>query len=180
MIEECRFCVREQINARKPYGEEYNGIVITLYHDTPAIIWDCHVVRQCTSVSRPDRPDAAPVNISWKRINHLLGTFTAAKEKVVAVGWTLAGAAGHAASLDTVLGAIEDSTTNSNKEGKHDTEGNGQEVYVWCVHCRHAPSSWFEWWWRWRWQHISSKRSYGNGFSAGYIIISPLLMQSPA
>ena len=85
MIEECRFCVREQINARKPYGEEYNGIAITLYHNT-AIIWDGHVVRQCTSVSRPDGPDAAPEGISWKGKNHLLGTFTAAKEKVVAVG----------------------------------------------------------------------------------------------
>jgi hypothetical protein len=45
-------------------------------------------VRHCTSVSRwPDGADAAPVSAgSWTSVNHLFGTFTAAKEKVVAAG----------------------------------------------------------------------------------------------
>ena len=63
-----------------------SGVVIKLYHGT-AISWDGRVIRHCTSVSRPDGADSAPVSAgSWTSVNHLFGTFTAAKEKVVAAG----------------------------------------------------------------------------------------------
>lgn len=37
-------------------------------------------------MSRPDGPGSAPVGSGWTSVNHLFGTFTAAKEKIVAAG----------------------------------------------------------------------------------------------
>ncbi|KAI2511779.1 hypothetical protein MHU86_2673 [Fragilaria crotonensis] len=43
--------------------------------------WDGRALRHCMSVSRPDGEGAG-----WTGVNHLFGTFTAAKEKIVAAG----------------------------------------------------------------------------------------------
>jgi hypothetical protein len=58
-------------------GTHYNGIAIKLRHGT-AISWDGRVVRPCTAVPCP--------GVS----NHVYGTFTAAKERIVGVGCALA------------------------------------------------------------------------------------------
>jgi hypothetical protein len=59
---------------------------VKLYHGT-AISWDGRAVRHCMSVSQPDGPGTAPVRSGcWNGNNHLYGTFTAAKEKIVAAG----------------------------------------------------------------------------------------------
>jgi hypothetical protein len=80
------YFVLPNLHGRRLCGAEYNGVVIKLYHGT-AISWDGRVIRHCTSVSRPDGADSAPVSAgSWTSVNHLFGTFTAAKEKVVAAG----------------------------------------------------------------------------------------------
>ncbi|KAI2505723.1 hypothetical protein MHU86_8685 [Fragilaria crotonensis] len=70
---------------KRKCGTDYNGIAIKLSHAT-AISWDGRALRHCTSVSRPDGEGAAPVGTGWKGANHLFGTFTAAKEKIVAAG----------------------------------------------------------------------------------------------
>ena len=54
-------------------GTHYNGIAIKLRHGT-AISWDGRVVRHCTAVPCP--------GVS----NHVYGTFTAAKERIVWCG----------------------------------------------------------------------------------------------
>jgi hypothetical protein len=58
-------------------GTHYNGIAINLRHGT-AISWDGRVVRHCTAVPCP--------GVS----NHVYGTFTAARERIVGVGRALA------------------------------------------------------------------------------------------
>jgi hypothetical protein len=87
------YFVLPNLHGRRPDGSEYNGVAIMLYHGT-AISWDGRVVRHCTSVSRPDGPGRPTVGAGLTSMNHLYGTFTAAKEKIVAAG--RAHAAGHA------------------------------------------------------------------------------------
>jgi hypothetical protein len=62
----------------------FNGIAIKLRHGT-AISWDGRLIRHCTSVARPDGPGGCLAG-SGEHINHLYGTFTAAKEKIVECG----------------------------------------------------------------------------------------------
>jgi hypothetical protein len=66
-------------------GRMYNGIAIRLCHGT-AISWDGRVVRHGTSVSRPDGPGTPIVGTNSGHVNHLYGTFTAAKERIVNAG----------------------------------------------------------------------------------------------
>jgi hypothetical protein len=72
-------------HGRRPCGAEYNGIAVKLHHGT-AISWDGRVVRHCTTMSLPDATDTQPVCAGWTTKNRVFGTFTAAKEKVVAAG----------------------------------------------------------------------------------------------
>ena len=48
--------------------------------------WDDRVVQHCTSVPWPDGAETPTVGADWTSENHLYGTFTAAKEKIVAAG----------------------------------------------------------------------------------------------
>jgi hypothetical protein len=59
-------------------GTHFNGIAIKLRHGT-VISWDGRVVKHCTAVPIPGGN------------NHVYGTFTAAKERIVGVGRALAG-----------------------------------------------------------------------------------------
>ena len=79
------YFVLPNLHGRTLDGSEYNGVAIKLYHGT-AISWDGRVVRHCTSVSRPDGAETPTVGADWTSENHLYGTFTAAKEKIVAAG----------------------------------------------------------------------------------------------
>ena len=63
----------------------FNGIAIKLRHGT-AISWDGRLIRHCTSVARPDGPKGSLAGSGGKQTNHLYGTFTAAKEKIVEAG----------------------------------------------------------------------------------------------
>ena len=74
-------------------GTHYNGIAIKLRHGT-AISWDGRVVRHCTAVPCP--------GVS----NHVYGTFTAAKERIVGVGRALVA---RSSLLDGVrVGSVDD------------------------------------------------------------------------
>ena len=79
------YFVLPNLYGRRSDGSEYDGVAIKLYHGT-AISWDGRVVRHCTSVSRPDGAETPTVGAGWTSENHLYGTFTAAKEKIVAAG----------------------------------------------------------------------------------------------
>jgi hypothetical protein len=64
-------------------GETFNGVAIKLRHGT-AISWDGRVIRHCTSLSRPDGAEGKIIGQGTR--NHLYGTFTAAKERIVSSG----------------------------------------------------------------------------------------------
>ena len=70
---------------------EFHGVAVRL-RDGVAISWDGRVVRHCTSVSHPDGMDEPRVGAEKDKVfeNHLYGTFTAAKERVVQAGRLLA------------------------------------------------------------------------------------------
>ncbi len=59
-------------------------LAIKLSHGV-AISWDGRIIRHCTSLSKPDGSDGKRVGEGRHR-NHLYGTFTAAKERVVNAG----------------------------------------------------------------------------------------------
>ncbi len=59
-------------------GTHFNGIALKVRHGT-VISWDGRVVKHYTAVPIPGGN------------NHVYGTFTAAKERIVGVGCTLAG-----------------------------------------------------------------------------------------
>jgi hypothetical protein len=70
-------------------GNPYNGMAVKLYHGT-AISWDGRVIRHCTSLTSPDgRPETQFVSES---LNHVYGTFSAAKERIGNVGQRIAAA----------------------------------------------------------------------------------------
>ena len=82
-------------------GRMYNGIAIRLRHGT-AISWDGRVVRHGTSVSHPDGLGTPIVGHSGGHSNHLYGTFTAAKERVVNAGRARAATATATATASTM------------------------------------------------------------------------------
>ncbi len=70
------------MHGRRWDGSEYNGVTIKLVHRT-AMSWDDRVVQHCTSVSWPDGAETPTGGAGWTSENHLCGTFTAAKEKIL-------------------------------------------------------------------------------------------------
>jgi hypothetical protein len=70
-------------------GRMYNGINICLCHGT-AISWDGRVIRHGTSVSHHNGWNAQIIHINGGHFNHLYGTFTEAKERIVNAGRTRA------------------------------------------------------------------------------------------
>ena len=82
------YFVMPNVHGIRPDGSgSFNGLAIKIRHGT-AISWDGRVIRHCTSVSRPDGPETpfASGPGRKKTTNHLFGTFTAAKEKIVHAG----------------------------------------------------------------------------------------------
>jgi hypothetical protein len=70
-------------------GNPFNSVAVKLHHGT-AISWDGRVIRHCTSLTSPDgRPETQFVSESS---NHVYGTFSAAKERIVNVGRCIAAA----------------------------------------------------------------------------------------
>ena len=74
----------------RPDGTPYNGIAIRIRHGV-ALSWDGRQVRHCTSLSCPN--GEGPFSEDNKP-NYLYGTFTAAKDRIVALGRRLATAGG--------------------------------------------------------------------------------------
>jgi hypothetical protein len=73
-----RFFLLPNVHGVRDDGTHFNGIAIKLRHGT-VISWDGRVVKHCTTVPIPGGN------------NHVHGTFTAAKERIVGVGRALAG-----------------------------------------------------------------------------------------
>jgi hypothetical protein len=65
-------------------GKAFEGVAIKLRHGT-AISWDC-IIRHSTSLSRPDGVGTHVVGSRKGTVNHLYGTFTCAKERLVNAG----------------------------------------------------------------------------------------------
>jgi hypothetical protein len=81
------FFVLPNVHGKKPDGTEFRGMAVKLGHGV-AISWDGRVIRHCTSASHPDgmeRGRVGEVKDSHFK-NHLYGTFSAAKEKIVRMG----------------------------------------------------------------------------------------------
>jgi hypothetical protein len=78
----------------KPNGQPFPGIAIKLRHGV-AISWDGRIIRHCTSLSKPDGVGGKFLVRDGRNrfVNHLYGTFTAAKERIVQAGRLLAAAA---------------------------------------------------------------------------------------
>ena len=87
------YFVMPNLHGMKPNGQPFAGIAIKLRHGV-AISWDGRIIRHCTSLSKPDGVGGKLVGDGRNRfVNHLYGTFTAAKERVVQAGRLLAAAA---------------------------------------------------------------------------------------
>jgi hypothetical protein len=90
------FFVLPNVHGLKPDGvTKFRGMAVKLGHGV-AISWDGRVVRHCTSVSHPDGMEygrVGEVRDSFFR-NHLYGTFTAAKERIVRAGRAFSAASG--------------------------------------------------------------------------------------
>ena len=83
------FFVMPNLYSKHPDGKPFAGVAIRLTHGV-AISWDGRIIRHCTSLSEPDGPDGKRVGAGeGGHGNHLYGTFTAAKERVVSAGRTL-------------------------------------------------------------------------------------------
>ena len=78
------FFVMPNIHGRGPDGAPFAGVAIRLTHGV-AISWDGRVIRHCTSLSKPNGDDGKRVG-KGRHTNHLYGTFTVAKERVVNAG----------------------------------------------------------------------------------------------
>jgi len=82
------FFVLPSVHGLKPDGvTKFRGLAVKLGHGV-AISWDGREIRHCTSVSHPDGMECGrvgEVRDSHFR-NHLYGTFTAAKERIVRTG----------------------------------------------------------------------------------------------
>jgi hypothetical protein len=72
------FFLLPNVHGVRDDSTHFNGIAIKLRHGT-VISWDGRVVKHCTAVPIPGGN------------NHVYGTFTAAKERIVGVGCALAG-----------------------------------------------------------------------------------------
>jgi hypothetical protein len=97
------YFVMPNLHGTRPDGRPFAGVAIKLGHGV-AISWDGRVIRHCTSLSMPDGIDGARVGEGKKRFkNHLYGTFTAAKERVVQAGRLQSAAAAASQPVPTPL-----------------------------------------------------------------------------
>ena len=108
------YFIMPNVHGRKLDGSLFDGLVIKLFHGA-AISWDGRVVRHCTSITMPDGledEEGAPVGGHRERdfANHVYGTFTAAKERIVQAG-RFAAAAGAAMLGDVPIGDAVGPTT---------------------------------------------------------------------
>ena len=78
------FFIMPNLHGTRPDGTHFAGEAVKLTHDV-AISWDGRIIRHCTSLSKPDGPTGKRVGEEGHR-NHLYGTFTAAKERIVNAG----------------------------------------------------------------------------------------------
>jgi hypothetical protein len=88
------FFVLPNVHGTKPDGRStFRGMAVRLGHGV-AISWDGRVIRHCTSVSHPDGMENGRVGgaVDSHFHNHLYGTFTAAKERIVQAGRVLSAA----------------------------------------------------------------------------------------
>ncbi|KAI2491237.1 hypothetical protein MHU86_23343 [Fragilaria crotonensis] len=81
------FFVLPNLHGQRPDRTTFRGVAVKLSHGI-AISWDGRVVRHCTSVSHPDGVDGGRLGgVGAAQLeNHLYGTFTAAKERIVQAG----------------------------------------------------------------------------------------------
>ena len=88
------YFIMPNVHGTRLDGPPFAGVAIKLRHGT-AISWDGRVVRHCTSITMPDGIDGrSPLDSHRKRdfANHVYGTFTAAKERIVEAGRRFAAA----------------------------------------------------------------------------------------
>jgi hypothetical protein len=108
------FFVLPNVHGLKPDGvSKFRGLAVKLGHGV-AISWDGRVIRHCTSVSHPDGMECGRVGVvkdSHFR-NHLYGTFTAAKERIVRVGRA------QSAASDSVSPSVVDALRCSLRKGE--------------------------------------------------------------
>jgi hypothetical protein len=107
------YFVMPNVHGTRADGEPFSGLVVRLYHGV-AISWDGRVIRHCTSVSKPDGEDSAGVSSGGGQRfrNHLYGTFTACKEKVVRAGRAKACAALSSTCKDETNRGVTTSSPN--------------------------------------------------------------------
>lgn len=86
------FFIMPNIYGKRPDGTSFSGLAVKLHHGT-AISWDGRVIRHCTSLSKPDGSDGPVVKAGERQRfkNHVFGTFTAAKERIVQAGRAASG-----------------------------------------------------------------------------------------
>ncbi|KAI2512275.1 hypothetical protein MHU86_2151 [Fragilaria crotonensis] len=84
-------------------GAPFNGVAVKLYHGT-AISWDGRVIRHCTSLTCPDGTGKPYGGGDHPTLNHVYGTFSAAKERIVNAGRCRAAAAAAAGCPVTASG----------------------------------------------------------------------------
>ncbi len=97
------FFVMPNLHGIRPDGRPFRGAVIQLSYWT-AISWDGFVIRHATSHSKPNGVDGMrDGDAGFFPRNHLFGTFTAAKERVIKVGRALSNATAKANSWHSPL-----------------------------------------------------------------------------
>jgi hypothetical protein len=83
------FFVMPNVHGNRPDGVPFLGLAVRLCHGA-AISWDGRALRHCTSISMPEGPEGERVKRTRQNFqNNLFGTFTSAKEKIVAAGRAL-------------------------------------------------------------------------------------------
>ena len=82
------YLVMPNIHGVRPRGHQWNpfsGLAIMIT-DGVSISWDGRDIRHCTSVSQPDGSSVEGIGNKMVTKNHLYGSFTLAKERVVEAG----------------------------------------------------------------------------------------------
>jgi hypothetical protein len=114
------FFVMPNLHGKRPDGRPFCGIAIKLGYGT-AISWDGRVIRHATSLSKPDGIDSMRLgDAGYRPRNHLFGTFTAAKERVIKAGRALckatATASGKLAVASSDKSTVAAATKNAPKK----------------------------------------------------------------
>jgi hypothetical protein len=83
------YFVMPNVHGKRPDGVQFFGLAVRLSHGA-AISWDGRALRHCTSISMPDGQDGERVGKHRQNFkNNLFGTFTSAKQKILAAGKAL-------------------------------------------------------------------------------------------